>query len=319
MTGPSTHHLAKTMDDSDPPVDTSARQAASAALGNLDDLSIDEVRRLAQTALTFESTSEMAEVVDRTIPGPAGSLPIRLYRPVAADGLPVVVFFHGGGFVMGDIASHDALCRDLAAASGCAFVSVEYRLAPEAKYPAPVEDCYTAAAWVSENATELGVDGTRLAVAGNSSGGCMAAAVGLVARDRGGPPIRFQLLMYPVLDARRATQSYTENADQSLSPAQMAWFWNHYLPTDRARGNEPYASPALATDFAGLPTALVITADLDVLRDEGAAFAEKLAGAGANAAESRYVDVGHGFVRRPGGQADRAKAEAAAALKAALR
>jgi acetyl esterase len=307
------------MTDSSLPFEISAQLAASAELRNPDDLSIGGVRRLAQTALTFESTTEMAEVVDRVIPGPAGPLPVRLYRPVAAEGLPVVVFFHGGGFVMGDIASHDALCQDLAAGSGCAFLSVEYRLAPEARYPAPVYDCYAAATWISVNGAELGVDGTRLAVAGNSSGGCMAAAVGLVARDRGTPPIRFQLLMYPVLDARRSMASYSENADQGLSPAQMAWFWNHYLPGDHGRGDEPYASPMRATEFGGLPPALVITADLDVLRDEGAAFAHELAAAGVNSVESRYADVGHGFVRRPGHQAERAKAEAAAALKDALR
>lgn len=238
---------------------------------------------------------EVARVEDHTVPGPAGEIPVRVYTPAGEGPLPAVVFFHGGGWVIGSIRSHDNACRALANASGCIIASVDYLLAPEAKYPAAAEDCYAATRWVAEHAAELGADPSRIAVAGDSAGGNLAATVALMARDRGGPSLAFQLLIYPVIDHDFGTVSYRDNAEgYGLSTKDMEWFWNQYLPGS-AEGKEPYASPIRASSLAGLPPALVITAEYDVLRDEGEAYAEALRQAGVPATTSRYNGMTHGF------------------------
>ena len=248
---------------------------------------------IANFAAMQAGAPEPARVEDRTIPGPAGDIPVRVY---AAEGenLPVVVYFHGGGWVLGDIASHDGTCKQLLAELGDAIVvSVDYRLAPEAKYPAAADDCYAAAAWVAENGAEIGADGSRLAVCGDSAGGNLSAVVAQMARDRGGPAIAAQALHVPVTDHNFDYPSYTENAEGLLlTRASMVWFWDHYLPSDEA-GQEAYASPLQASDLSGLAPALVQTAEYDPLRDEGEAYAAALEAAGTEVTVHRYDGVVH--------------------------
>jgi acetyl esterase len=261
----------------------------------------------------------VAAVADRAVPGPGGDLPVRVYTPEGEPPFPIVVFFHGGGWVVGTLDTYDPLCRALAAAVPAVVVSVDYRLAPEHRWPAAVEDAYAATLWASRHAAELGGAQHRLAVAGDSAGGNLAAVVALGARDRGGPAIAFQLLVYPALDAAGDTGSWREYADGFyLTAAGMRWYWDHYL--GGADGAAPDASPLRAAFLGGLPPALVVTADHDVLRDEGEAYAARLRGAGVAADVRRVEGVVHGFFRWRAvtGAADAALQEAAAALRSAL-
>lgn len=241
---------------------------------------------------------DLPEVRDITVAGDGAQLAARLYRPSAEEGLPVVVFFHGGGWVTGTLESHDLLCRLIARESGCAVVSVDYRLAPEHAFPVPLEDCYAAVQWVAANAAALGVDASRLAVAGDSAGGNLAAAVALLTRDRGGATISHQLLLYPVADADFANGSYTENGQgYFLSKDMMRWFWGHYVGADAlASGNvPPLAALCRVENLAGLPSASIVTAEYDPLRDEGEVLARRLADAGAAVELTRVPGVIHGF------------------------
>jgi acetyl esterase len=261
----------------------------------------------------------VAAVADRAVPGPGGELPVRVYTPEGEPPFPIVVFFHGGGWVVGTLDSYDPLCRALAAAVPAVVVSVGYRLAPEHRWPAAVEDAYAATLWASRHAAELGGAQHRLAVAGDSAGGNLAAVVALGARDRGGPAIAFQLLVYPALDAAGDTGSWREYAEGFyLTAAGMRWYWDHYL--GGADGAAPDASPLGAAFLGGLPPALVVTADHDVLRDEGEAYAARLGEAGVAADVRRVEGVVHGFLRWRAvtGAADAALQEAAAALRSAL-
>jgi len=261
----------------------------------------------------------LPEVRELRIPGPAGEIPARLYRPSEGT-LPALVYFHGGGWVIGDLDSHDFPCRDLARRSGCAVVAVDYRLAPEHRYPAAAEDCYAATRWVAEHAAELGIAGQKLAVGGDSAGGNLATVVALMARERGGPRLGFQLLVYPVTDADFGRASYVENAQgYFLEKPMMEWFWDHYVP-DPARRREPHCAPLRAADLAGLPPALVLTAEFDPLRDEGEAYADRLAAAGVPTERFRYDGMIHGFFQMAGVLDDaRAAIErSAAALRKAL-
>ena len=262
----------------------------------------------------------VAKVENRTIPGPAGEIPVRVYTPAGSRPFPGLVFFHGGGFVMCSLDSHDGQCRSLANAAGCVVVSVDYRLAPEHPYPAAPEDCYAATLWVARNGSELGIDTARLAIGGDSAGGNLTAVTALRARDRGGPRLRFQLLVYPVTDFAFETPSYRENGEGFfLTEGMMRWFWGHYLDAPD-RGAEPYASPLRAADLSGLPPGLCITAEYDPLRDEGEAYAVRLREAGVDVRTSRYDGMFHGFFGM-GAQVDKARvaiAEAGAALRAAL-
>jgi acetyl esterase len=238
---------------------------------------------------------ELPSVVNRTVPGLAGEIPVRVYTPAGAAPLPVVVYFHGGGWVIGDLEVVDRPCRLLASAAGAIVVSVDYRLAPEHRYPAAFDDCYGATAWVAEHAGELGGDPGRLAVAGDSAGGNLAAAVTLAARDRGGPPLAAQLLVNPVTDFNFGTESYRENREgYLLSKASMIWFWAHYLGA-QGLDKDPYACPLRADDLAGLPPAYVATSEYDPLRDEGEAYARRLREAGVAVTAKRFDGMLHGF------------------------
>jgi acetyl esterase len=261
----------------------------------------------------------VASVQDRMVPGPAGELPVRIYAPEGEPPFPIVVWFHGGGWVVGTLDSYDPLCRALAAAVPAVVVSVDYRLAPEHRWPAAVEDAYAATMWASRHAAELGGAQHRLAVAGDSAGGNLAAVVALGARDRGGPAIAFQLLVCPALGVAGDTGSWREFAEGlDLTAAGMRWYWDHYL--GEADGAAPDASPARAAFLGGLPPALVIGASHDILRDEGEAYAARLADAGVAAAATRIPGVVHGFFRwravTPA--ADQALQQAAGALRTAL-
>ncbi|MYB21619.1 MAG: alpha/beta hydrolase [Chloroflexi bacterium] len=248
---------------------------------------------IANFAAMQAGAPEPARVEDRNVPGPAGDIPVRVYAS-AGDNLPVVMYFHGGGWVLGDIDSHDGTCKQLLAELGEAVVvSVHYRLAPEDKYPAAAEDCYAATRWIAENAPEIGGDGSRVAVCGDSAGGNLSAVVSQMARDRGGPAIAAQVLHVPVTDHNYSYPSYTENAEgMLLTRASMVWFWDHYLNSD-ADGQEAYASPIKAADLSGLPPALVQTAEYDPLRDEGEAYGAALEAAGTEVSVHRYDGVVH--------------------------
>lgn len=234
-------------------------------------------------------------VEDRTIAGPAEDLALRLYRPEGGGRSGALVYFHGGGWVIGDLDSHDETCRRLCRGAGVPVVAVHYRRAPETTYPGAVDDCFAATCWVAENAAELGFDGDRIAVGGDSAGGNLAAAVALMARDRGHPRLCFQLLIYPVTAADFDTGSYHDNAEgYLLSRRAMQWFWDQYVP-DLGQRREPYAAPLAAADLGGLPPALVQTAEYDPLRDEGEAFAQALERAGVAVEHTRYAGLVHGF------------------------
>jgi acetyl esterase len=261
----------------------------------------------------------MHEIRDIEIPGPAGSIPARVYRPVDAVDLPVVAFFHGGGWVLSSVDGHDSLARRLAARSDAIVVSVDYRLAPEHPFPAPHQDCWAATEWLARHAPEIGGRPGAVAVAGDSAGGNLAAGVALRARDEG-LDLAFQLLIYPCIDDVQSRPSMTENATgYFLSAEDMNWFWNHFvLPDDRG---DPYAVPARASDVVGLAPALIQTAEFDPLRDEGEEWGHRLAAAGVPVDVTRYDGMIHGFVSRweqiP--PAASAHDEAGEALRAAFR
>ena len=224
---------------------------------------------------------------------------IRLYYPSLKPSLPLLVYFHGGGFVLCDLETHDAFCRDLARASGCAIASVEYRLAPEHRYPVPLEDCYAATSWLSRHASRLGFDAGRIGVGGDSVGGNLATCVAMLARNRRGPKLRHQLLLYPATDA--ACDSGSMRAFRTgyfLSARMMRWFWKCYLG-DTAKGSEGLASPLRAEDVSGLPPASVVTAEFDPLRDEGELYADRLRAAGVSVVARRYLGTIHGFPMLP--------------------
>jgi len=308
------------------PLDPQAKllldQMASMGTPPLQAMSVPEARAFIDTLRSLGGEVEaVAQVDDRTVPGPAGDIPVRLYRPASDRPLPLLVYFHGGGWVIGGLESHDGVCRSLANAAGCAVLSVDYRLAPEHKFPAAVDDCYAAASWAVANAATLGADATRIGVGGDSAGGTLSAVVAQLARDRGGPALRFQLLVYPATEAAFDTPSYRENAaGYFLEVDGMRWFYDHYLRSDADRA-DPRASPLRARDLRGLPAALVITAEFDPLRDEAEAYAARLREAGVPVTLTRYHGMIHGFFGMAPllDQGKQAIAEAAAALRAALR
>ena len=238
----------------------------------------------------------IAFVTNRTVPGPAGDIQVRIYTPEGIGPFALLVYFHGGGFVVGSLDSADQICRILCWGAGCVVVSVDYRLAPEHKFPAAPDDCLAATRWAAEHAIEFNADPTRLVVAGDSSGGNLATVTALRIRDEGGPALSGQLLIYPVADYHTpATPSYLANADgYLLTRDTMIWFWEHYL-NNVSEANDPHASPLRAPDLRGLPPALVITAELDPLRDEGERYAERLQLAGVPTILSRYDGMIHGF------------------------
>lgn len=246
----------------------------------------------------------VGRVGDTEVEGSNGPIPIRTYEPQhdgadAEDPQPALVFFHGGGWAIGDVETHDLAARALANAAGCVVVSVDYRRAPEAPFPAPLEDCYAALDWAADDPDFGGgtrIDPDRIAVGGDSAGGTLATGVALLARDRGGPDLIHQLLVYPATDHAFDTDSYTENASgYFVTRNDMERFWNEYLETD-LDGHHPYASPLRAPDLAGLPSATVLTCGFDPLRDEGRAYADRLEAAGVPVARLEYDDMIHGFL-----------------------
>jgi acetyl esterase len=260
-------------------------------------LSLEQAREADLEAVAAGSgpPEPVGRVEELVIPGPGGDLPGRLYTSAGGGIRPVVIYFFGGGWTLGTLDTCDAVCRSLTNGVGCATVSVGYRLAPEHKFPAAVEDCYNGTAWVAANADRLGVDASRLAVAGDSAGGNLAAAVTLLARERGGPPIAHQLLVYPNTDYRADTPSMREMTDEHFfNRKSVSWYWGHYL-TSAADGDNPLVSPLRARDLGGLPPATVITAEYDPLRDEGERYAARLAEAGVPTQARRFDGMVHGF------------------------
>ena len=236
-------------------------------------------------------------VVDQRITGPGGEIPIRLYYPAGDPPFAVVVYFHGGGWVIGNLDTHHALCHALSKSSGCLVTAVDYRLAPEHRYPAAVEDAYAATCWVADNAAAIQADARRVAVVGDSAGGTQATVVAMMARDHGKPNIALQILIYPITDHNFDTPSYLKNADgYMLTRNLMKWFWNHYL-ADENIADDPYVSPLRAVNLTDLPQALILTAEYDPLCDEGEAYARKLQQAGVKVKLTRYDGMIHGFIR----------------------
>ena len=285
----------------------------------VDDKTPEEARLATSIAMPLDMTGLVA-ADDLEVAGADGMLAARAYRPDgAAAGGPVIVFFHGGGWVIGSIQSHDNTAGRMAAETGCTVISVEYRLAPEHKFPAPLEDCYSATAWVAEHAGDLGVDASRLAIAGDSAGGNLAAAVALLARERGGPAIAYQLLVYPVTDITFDYPSHAENGPLNyiLSGRAMRWFTDHYI--GGAEGVDWRAAPIQANDLSGLPPAFVVTAELDPLRDEGEAYARRLEEAGVPVTTIRGTGMIHGFYGFPTDEGLRIRKEVATAIRAALK
>ena len=256
--------------------------------------------------------------------GPHGPIPLRLYRPrgtSAEQVLPALVYYHGGGWVIGDLDTHDTLCRELANHAGCAVVSVDYRLAPEHRFPAAVDDSIAAARWVHREAAALRIDPERIAVGGDSAGGNLAAVVALAARDAGDLPLAYQLLIYPATDQHRDAPSHTTNGEgYLLTRDTMAYFTGHYIP-EPAHYADWRASPLLHPDVSRLPPALVLTAGYDPLRDEGLAYAQKLSEAGNTATHLSFERQIHGFILmgKVLDEANTAVRLCAAALRDALR
>ena len=266
------------------------------AMKPLHTLSVEEARKEFTEQGKFMPPGEpVAQVEDLTIPGPDADIPVRIYTPGGAGPFPIFVYFHGGGWVLGDLDAQDAECRALTNAAVCVVISVNYRHGPEHKFPAAAEDAYRATKWVGDHASRVNGDAARLAVGGVSSGGNLAAVVALMARDRGSPPIKYQVLIVPITNHAFDTKSYQENGEGYVLTRQvMQWFWAHYLRTP-ADGANPYASPLRATDLRGLPPAFVTTAEYDPLRDEGQAYAERLREAGAVVSYRCYEGMLHMF------------------------
>jgi acetyl esterase len=294
---------------------------AAAAEGVVEEPTPEELRQNYAALGATESRPPVASVTDRAIPGPAGDIPLRVYVPTEEPGpRPVLVYLHGGGWVIGSIETHDGTSRALAQGTGATVVSVDYRLAPEHPFPAAIDDCLAAVRWVAENAAELDVDPARLAVGGDSAGGNLAAVTAAELRDSD-VDVRFQLLVYPVTDCTMSHRSIVENGDGYFLTAEtMAWFLDHYVGLGDRTGHR--VSPLHLPDeaLAGLPPALVITAEYDPLRDEGEAYAARLAANGVATTVTRYDGVVHGFFAMrdfvPEGKA--AVDQACEALRAAL-
>jgi len=280
------------------PLDAELKAAIEADPERLYLLPLDEFR--AASLQRFVKTPTLSEPVkaveNRSVAGPDGQIPIRIFRPEGFGPFPVLVFFHGGGWVVGTLDTHDDVCRALGHRSGCVVVSVDYRRAPECKYPAAVDDCYGAVQWLVKNAAAFNGNPQQLAVCGDSAGGNLAAAVAIRARDQGLRGLALQVLIYPVTNYGFDTASYHENAEgYGLTRDAMRFFWESYL-ANADQGAEPYASPLRAPNLAGVAPALILTAQFDPLRDDGEAYAARLHRAGVAVRLTRYLDMNHGFI-----------------------
>ncbi|OLC28542.1 MAG: lipase [Armatimonadetes bacterium 13_1_40CM_64_14] len=282
----------------DPQAKTFLDQRTALGVRPVNELTVEAAREQAvRVARAMSGPAEpVARVDERLLPGPYGDIPVRIYLPARAESVPMLVYFHGGGWVVGNLETVDAFCRSMTNLARCTVVSVNYRHAPEHKFPLPVEDAYAATQWVATHAGTLGGNPARLAVGGTSAGGAQAAVVAQIARDRRGPQVACQLLIVPVTDHNFETTSYRENADgYGLTADAMRWYWSHYLHT-AADGAQPYASPIRAASLRGLPPAVVVTAEFDPLRDEGEAYAARLRADGVPVVSKRYNGMVHQFL-----------------------
>lgn len=280
-----------------------------------------DMLRMASKTPPPEHPESVGSVVNRQIPGVAGDIPVRIYRPDTAGPLSLMVYYHGGGFVIGDLDSHDNLCRAFCNALPAVVVSVDYRLAPEHLFPAAVEDAYAAVCWAADHAGELGADARRLIVAGDSAGGNLAAVVCQQARDEKGPAIAHQVLLYPVCDADLERESYTHlGQGYFLETDMMRWFWDMYVP-DTAGRADPRACPLRVDNLRGLPAATIVIGEYDPLNGEGRAYAERLGADGVPVHIQEYAGVIHGFMSFIGvaDQADRAFEDVVKAMQVALK
>ena len=274
----------------------------ASGLPALCDLPVDQARgMLAEVSRRSDiECIELPEVSNQRVPVAGGSIGVRVYRPrPRGPVLPVVILYHGGGFIIGDLDTHDRMARYYAREADAVVVSVDYRLAPEHRFPTGVEDCYAVLGWVAANASRLGADAGRIAVTGDSAGGNLSAVVCQLARDRGGPAILFQALAYPVVDltAQADWPSRREFADgYFLTARDMDWVTNHYFDDAAVQSQDPRASPLLAASLGGLPPALVVTAGFDPLRDEGRAYSERLAAGGVATEHHCFEGTIHGFL-----------------------
>jgi acetyl esterase len=291
---------------------------------DLSEMSVEEARAVIVMLAAADGEPEAVESVeDSSIPGPAGAIPVRLYRPADPTGA-ILVWYHGGGWVIGDLGTADPTARKLANRTGALVISVDYRLAPEHPYPAAVDDAWATLQWVAEHGGELGGDPSRIAVGGDSAGGNLAAVVSVLARDAGLDALRHQLLVYPVVDATFSHPSMEENAEgYLLTRTGMIWFAEHYLGPAAERGDldkHPNVSPLFTPDLSGVAPATIITAGFDPLRDEGQAYAAALDAAGVAVEEHRYPTMIHGFISMSGVTTvtNEALDAAGAALRASL-
>jgi len=308
------------------PLDPQAKafldQMVSMAGPPLHTLPVPDARALmaALSGMSGQSTAPLAKVEDRTIPGPGGSIPVRVYTPQGETTLPLLVYFHGGGWVLGDLETHDSICRELAHGAGCVVMAVDYRLAPEHKFPAAADDCYAALVWAARNAAEIGADPTRIAIGGDSAGGNLAAVCAILARDAGDPALVFQLLVYPRTARDEDSPSHHALGEgYMLTRKVILWFHDHYRASDSDRHDFRYA-PLIATDLSRLPPALVIVGEYDPLRDDGIAYAARLRDAGNEVELADYAGMVHPFFSM-GGAIDagrRAMVQATNALRRAF-
>lgn len=305
----------------DPQVQVLLEQLAAMNMPASNTLTPNQLRQNSKARGTTGKPEPVGKVEDRQVPGPLGDIPVRIYSPQGDGPFPLLVFFHGGGFVTCDIETHDELCRSLTNQAGCITVSVEYRLAPENKFPAAPQDCYAATQWVAANASNLNGDPSHLAVGGDSAGGNLTAVVAQMARDLGSPALTFQLLIYPSTDLTKEFPSLIENGKgYLLTKESMDWCNAHYLNNDEDKKNL-LASPGLAANLSGLPAALIITAEFDPLRDDGEHYGKLLKEAGVPVIISRYNGMIHGFLSMAAflDQGKQGITEASQALKAAFK
>jgi acetyl esterase/lipase len=278
--------------------DAAARVAAFGTIPPMRERGLAAVRATVESAPLPDQMPAMASIRDAAIPGPGGSIPVRIYRPTTGSGQPALVYFHGGGLVMGSNHSFEPLARELASASGATVVAVDYRLAPESPPPAQFDDAYATTEWVSRNARDLGVDPDRVAVVGDSAGGSLAAAVALAARDRGGPAICVQVLLYPGLDRDMAASSVIALGDAPLLARDDIDYMHALADGTAGPPRDPYLVPAYASDLSGLPPAIVVTAACDPIQDWGERYAARLRDAGVQTTTTRYPGMYHGFLMR---------------------